>query len=33
MIHNMLRSMQVLFEQKDVKLVYDVQGASLCLGK
>ena len=25
MIHNMLRSMQVLFEQKDVKLVYDVQ--------
>ena len=25
MIYNMLRSMQVLFEQKDVKLVYDVQ--------
>ena len=25
MIHNMLRSMQVLFEQKDVKLVYEVQ--------
>ena len=25
MIHNMLRSMQVLFEQKNVKLVYDVQ--------